>query len=239
MKKEQYAAHASLGIKHWWHYGTKMSFLHQVHKALHKGAYILDAGCGVGDMMMLLKEEYRVVGIDSSEDAIKYCSKKNIGTNIIKGNISDMPFESESFDAIISLDVLYHDWVHDDLLALCEMHRILKTGGKIFIQLPAYDWLKSSHDVWACTSRRYTTKKLDDLFKASGFVKKKLSYRLCFLFPLAVVKRLFFKSTSSDMKEVNPIINSLLITLISFENSISLYLRIPFGLSVIGVAEKA
>jgi SAM-dependent methyltransferase len=205
---------------------------------LPQGAHILDAGCGVGDMLGLLQKNYRVVGIDSSEEAISYCTQRVPGISLIRGDVTLMPFENESFDGIVSLDVLYHEWVRNDAEALGEMYRLLKPGGRIFLQLPAYEWLRSSHDAWSYTSRRYTTSKVDELLKASGFVNKKLGYRVCFLFPLAVIQRRVLKAKHSDLKAIHPVLNALFKQIMSFENFLALHVNFPFGLSVVGVAEK-
>lgn len=202
------------------------------------GSLILDAGCGVGDMIVLLKNKYRVVGIDASKDAVNYCSHKGIAEKVILGDISSLPFENNSFDGIVSLDVLYHEWVADDMAALKEMYRALKPGGKIFIQLPAYAWLKSDHDRLALSSRRYTARQLSSMLAEAGFCVRRVGYRVFFLFPLAVVRRLFLRNTGSDMKEINPVTNFLLKKIMSVENLLSLFISFPCGLSVFGVAEK-
>jgi ubiquinone/menaquinone biosynthesis C-methylase UbiE len=238
LKKEQYRVNAELGLNHWWNYSTKMFFLSIIKRTLPQGAHILDAGCGVGDMLRLLQKDYSVVGIDSSEDAINYCTQRVPGNKLIRGNVTVMPFESERFDGVVSLDVLYHEWVHSDSEALGEMYRLLKPGGKLFLQLPAYEWLRSTHDEWSYTSRRYTANKVDELLKASGFVNKKLGYRVCFLFPLAVIQRRILKTKHSDLKAMHPFMNTLFKLIMSFENFLALHVNFPFGLSVIGIAEK-
>lgn len=237
MEKKQYSVHARLGLGHWWHYGTKMFFQRLIKKSLSNGAYILDAGCGVGDMIALLNGEYHVIGIDCSNDAVRYCIEKNI-KNIVMGDISSLPFENESYNGVLSLDVLYHKWISGDFQALREIYRVTKPGGTAFIQLPAYEWLRSSHDEWAFSCRRYTAGRLAYLLKSAGFSQIKVSYRVSLVFPLVVVWRYFFKSKNSDMREVNPIINSILRMIIKFENLISQYVSFPFGLSVIGIAKK-
>jgi ubiquinone/menaquinone biosynthesis C-methylase UbiE len=238
VRKEQYDVNAALGLSHWWNYGTKMFFLNAIEKTLPKGTCILDAGCGVGDMMRLLQKHYRVVGVDNSEEAIKYCTQKVRENTVIRGDIGVMPFKTESFDGIMSLDVLYHAWVRNDLQALQEMYQLLKPGGKLFLQLPAYEWLRSCHDEWSYTSRRYTAKNVNGLLKTSGFVKRRLGYRVCFLFPLAVIQRRIIKAKHSDLKEIHPLVNFLFKRIMDLEIFLALYVNFPFGLSVIGIAEK-
>lgn len=238
MRKEQYRINAELGLKHWWNAGTKIFFFCLIKRMLPQGAHILDAGCGVGDLLGLLQATYRVVGIDSSEEAISYCTQRVPGINLIRGNVTTMPFENACFEGIVSLDVLYHEWVRNDAEALGEMYRLLKPGGKLFLQLPAYEWLRSSHDAWSYTSRRYTTSKVAELLKTSGFVNKRLAYRVCFLFPLAVLQRRILKAKHSDLKAMHPCINALFKQIMAFENFLALHVNFPFGLSVFGVAEK-
>jgi len=238
VKKEQYKVNAELGLKHWWNYSTKMFFLSIIKRMLPQGAHILDAGCGVGDMLGLLQENYRIVGIDRSKEAISYCTQRVPGIRLIRGNVTMMPFENERFDGIISLDVLYHEWVQNDAEALGEMYRLLKPGGRLFFQLPAYEWLRSSHDEWSYTSRRYTASQVDELLKVSGFVNKKLGYRVCFLLPFAVIQRRIFKAKHSDLKAMHPFLNAFFKQIMSFDNFLALHVNFPFGLSVFGVAEK-
>ena len=238
MKGEQYRVHASLGLRHWWHYGTKMFFLGLIKKSLPKGAELLDAGCGVGDMLMLLVDHYRVTGIDCSEDAMKYCAERGISCYVRQGDISNLPFNDGSFDGVLSLDVLYHSWVADDVDAAREMYRVLKPGGRVFIQLPAYEWLRSGHDEWAFSGRRYTATRLSGLLTSAGFKNLRVGYRVALLFPFAAARRLLFRHAGSDMRRENPFINSFLKGVMIIENAITLRFGFPFGLSVFGVAEK-
>jgi SAM-dependent methyltransferase len=52
----------------------------------------------------------------------------------IKGDITSMPFGDSSFDIIICSHVLEH--IENDMTALSEIKRVLKTNGKAFIQIP-------------------------------------------------------------------------------------------------------
>ena len=49
---------------------------------------------------------------------------------------TDIPFDDESFDVVISSHVL--DAIPDDLRAISEIYRILKTGGWTLVAIPIY-----------------------------------------------------------------------------------------------------
>ena len=55
-------------------------------------------------------------------------------TGVERVDILDMPFERESFDAVIANHVLEH--VSDDLQAVREVHRVLRRGGYAILQTP-------------------------------------------------------------------------------------------------------
>lgn len=57
-------------------------------------------------------------------------------------DIHDMPFEDNSFDAVVCISILEH--VPYPLKAIQELKRVLKPGGKIWVQLP---WLCPYHAV--------------------------------------------------------------------------------------------
>lgn len=51
-----------------------------------------------------------------------------------RGDIHDIPREDASYDGVICKQVLEH--VHSPYLAVKELHRILKPGGRIFVSVP-------------------------------------------------------------------------------------------------------
>ena len=86
---------------------------------------ILDAGCGPGAALIYLAKFGDVIGVDVSEDALKFARKRG---KVRKGDIANLPFKSETFDVVVCLDVLYHKWV-DTKRAFYELKRVLKKGG--------------------------------------------------------------------------------------------------------------
>jgi len=99
-----------------------------------KGKTVLDAGCGVGyGTHHLSRYAERIIGVDKSEEAIKYAKEHYKAENLIfvVGDCTHLPiFDAESFDVIVSFEVIEH--VRNYIAFLSEMHRLLKKDG-IFI----------------------------------------------------------------------------------------------------------
>ena len=92
---------------------------------------VLDIGCGQSPYRFLLNPSTtQYHGIDIA-DAEKFDYSNQ---EITPFNGKDIPFESESFDAIICTEVLEHVFHHAHLVT--EMHRVLKHGGTGLITIP-------------------------------------------------------------------------------------------------------
>jgi len=102
-----------------------------------KGKTILDVGCGDGVLSYLLcKDGALVSGIDNSDIAIQYAKERTSGLGIDFQCVSayDLPWEDEYFDVVVSSDVIEH--VEDVNRFLCNINRVVKSGGTIVISTP-------------------------------------------------------------------------------------------------------
>jgi len=230
---------------HWWYLGLKDLVLSFVVKYAEKKkeTRILDAGCGTGGILKDL-EGYKAWGLDISQEAIRFCRLRKLN-NVINASTSNIPFDDNSFDLIISLDVLYHLGVEDDRGALRELTRVLSEGGTLLLNLPAYDSLRGRHDRAVHTRHRYTIDELEEKVKAAGLVVEKITYRNTVLFPLAFLKRILqgrsVKSADkveSDVVLPPDFINKLFTKILFFENRLLRTINFPFGLSIFCVARK-
>lgn len=242
MQKIAYQEMFENEITHGWYVGTRNLMIEFLKKNLANNAKILDAGCGTGGTMIRLKNEgfAKITGIDTSKDAIFYAKKRGL-ENVKLASINKLPFATESFDVIICLDVLYHQGV-DLKKATIEFKRILKKGGVLYIQEPAYAWLKSKHDTAIQTQKRFVRKELEDLLKKENFKILKSTYFNSLLFALMAIKRLINKISSdnrgSDVSRLPNMINDLLLGVLTFESKLLKLINLPFGLSIICVARK-
>lgn len=107
---------------------------------------VLDAGCGDGYYLKLLKNLYpniKLFGIDIDHAALNVAYKnleteiKN-GVSVGEGSITDIKFVNETFDRVFATEVLEH--VPDDVLALREVRRVLKKGGFFIFTVPNYNF---------------------------------------------------------------------------------------------------
>lgn len=98
---------------------------------------ILDIGCGDGVLSSFIaKKGAKVSGIDYSDIAIDYAKEKTKDLEIYfrQGSAYELPFEDNSFDAIVSSDVIEH--LEDVPQYLSEINRVCKNNAKIIISTP-------------------------------------------------------------------------------------------------------
>jgi len=103
---------------------------------------ILEVGCGNGKNLDFRKDCFNL-GIDLCSEFCKITNDKTI-ESIIANNIS-IPFKTNSIDILLSIAVIHHLSTNENRIrALNEMIRILKPGGKLMIQVWAYEQHKGS-----------------------------------------------------------------------------------------------
>jgi putative AdoMet-dependent methyltransferase len=100
---------------------------------------VLDMGCGSGGITIpLARHCKKVYAVDISEKMVELCRQKSLENNIsnITTNCSGFltyKHSGEELDAIISTAVLHHLPDFWKVIALRNMHKILKPGGKFFL----------------------------------------------------------------------------------------------------------
>ena len=92
------------------------------------------------------------------------------------------------FDAAIAADLLCHGAV-DPPLALAELRRVLRPGGRLVVNMPAYTWLLSAHDRLVHNVRRCTARQLAAMLRDAGFIRVRPGYWNGLLLPLMVAQR--------------------------------------------------
>lgn len=224
----------------WWYRGLRANVLHHLQRGLKPGSKVLDAGCGTGALELEGHDFHR---LDQSEESITILQKKKRKA-VVRGSADALPYGDGSFDAAISLDVWYHSGIESTEKAALEHCRVLKPGGLLVLNLPAYDALRGGHDEAIATRERYRRSDLIARLQASGFEIEKATYWNCLLFPLAFLKRKLGNRSDApeaktDLEMPGKMLNAVLSSVLAFENAIiRLGLSWPFGLSVFVIARK-
>lgn len=209
-------------------------------KSSNKNLKILDAGCGTGLLAKHLEKFGSVVGVDIDPHAIHYSSKRKV--KVITASINKLPFKENEFDLVASVDVIYHDRVHDKI-ALKELYRVLKPGGHMIIRVPAYNWLMRSSDKQVHTRERYSYRVFKERLMQAKFKVEKISYVQMLLFLFALIQKnleIIFriKEPSSPIKKINPFFNNSILLLLLLEIKLLQFINLPFGLGLVAVARK-
>lgn len=158
---------------------------------------VLDAGCGTGGLIRSLKEfgtNWKIKGLDFSPLACRL-ARERTQVEIIEGSITDLPFDENRFDIVTSADVISQ--VEDASIALREFARVLRPGGMVVINVAAYQWMWSYHDVTCETQHRFRRSELKKMIESSGLSPIKASYANMFVFPLIIAKRKLFATPSA------------------------------------------
>jgi SAM-dependent methyltransferase len=231
---------------HWWFKAKRKIILAMVKKYSNgRLIKILDSGCGCGYILPILEQYGEVSALDNNENAIRY-SKINFKGEIRKGDLNgEIPYDNNTYDMILSLDVLEH--IPDDKLALKNLSLLLKDSGNIIITIPAHMSLWSYHDISHMHYRRYTKKDFISIVKECGLEIEYCSYYNSWLYlPIVCIRKLknvIFNNgkgeNHSDGKMPNRLLNTILYYIFSSELLfIGRDKKLPFGVSLIAVLKN-
>jgi molybdopterin/thiamine biosynthesis adenylyltransferase/ubiquinone/menaquinone biosynthesis C-methylase UbiE len=119
--------------------------LMQEYKKMHdrisllvgKNKCILDAGCGTGNLTMRLAKNNKITALDFSKEMLNITKEKTKGLDnvtIKEGDVSSLDFKEDSFDAVVSVNVLFN--LDDPIKAIQEARRVLKKNGSLIVSTP-------------------------------------------------------------------------------------------------------
>lgn len=123
------------------------------------------ADVGAGDMYIAKKlRNYTNIPIYAID--AHYSSPKYLDGIIMLRSIENIP--GKSIDRVLLLDVLEH--VKDESSFLKDVLNIMKDNGKVFITVPAFQFLFSPHDIFLRHFRRYSLPEIEYLLKKNGLM---------------------------------------------------------------------
>ena len=194
---------------------------------------------GTGAILQGLGNPARNVGIDLAPEAIEFCHQRGLN-NVRQSDVCHLPFADASFDAVISSSVIYHQWVSDVDVALREMHRVLRPGGLLLVNVPAFRFLHSAHDDAVMTAQRFRKLEIRKLLRAQNFTIQRLTYWTTLLFPLAIIARTFGVSQMGrDFDAAKPtFLQRVFGKIMSLELRLLQRLSFPFGVALFAVGRR-
>ena len=104
---------------------------------LVKNKTVLDAACGEGyGSNILATEAKNVTGLDIDFESINHATSRYNKENLsfVQGSCTELPFEAQSFDVIVSFETLEH--LKEQSQMLSEFKRVLKKDGVLLISTP-------------------------------------------------------------------------------------------------------
>jgi SAM-dependent methyltransferase len=240
MKDEEYGRMYALEETHWWYSGMRAITASVVAPHVRgRAARILDAGCGTGNNLEHFRTWGAPVGIDLSEEAVRFCRER--GVTVARGSVLSLPFPDRTFDLVTSFDVLYHRWITDDRAAVGELVRVLRPGGLLFVRVPALKMLWGAHDEAVYSRHRYTRGELRQLFGACGLRVVRASYCNSLLFPVLATRRTldrWLAREGSDVESLSPVLEKTFRSLLGLEAAWMRRFSFPVGASVVALGQR-
>jgi len=241
---------------HWWYLGLRDVIVRTLERPdvrLPDRPRVLDAGCGTGANLKMLAERFRpsyLAGFDLSEEAVALAREKAPEATVHVGDVTrpDLDPDDRGLDLVLSLDVIYIPGMERSMPGFRRLVSALRPGGLLVLNLPAYRWLYSAHDVAIHTKERYTRGEVRGFLEQLGLTPVRLSYRMCLLLPLVVAGRLpsilgrrpLPDRARSDLhRATGPRLHRILFAILRAENRwIARGTRLPWGSSVFAVARR-
>jgi SAM-dependent methyltransferase len=238
----------SMEQKHFWHIGRKKIILDILQKNIKdlSNSRMLEIGCGNGNVLAYLKQHNVIIeGCDIFMESLRFCRRRLPSVPLYQADILSLPFLNE-FDIVGLFDILEH--IEHDEKALLEVGQTLKSGGKLILTVPAHKFLRGYFDEYSRHKRRYSKEELIAKLERNGYTLNKCSFYIFFLFPLFIGIRMFndfrwnkrgrHNAIPTDELKTLPVINELFLFLLTLEKYLIRYWNLPFGASLVVVAQK-
>jgi SAM-dependent methyltransferase len=245
--------------RHWWFATRTRAILAYLdcYVGPGQGRRVLDVGCGAANMTHHLRHYGDVIGVDSNPKPLEIARAR--GLEAYQGSADDLPFGDGAFDLVTLLDTVEHVPAADTVFDECR--RVLRgpdaasgrAGGRLLVTVPAFMFLWSQNDVINMHQRRYTVPELTAKLERHGFRLLRISYNNFFVFPLAAGIILLRRGRAEpklasphfdedayqvEMEPASPVVNTVLTEVGKLEVALLRRADLPWGTSIIAIAEK-
>lgn len=241
------AATAEAELAHFWFRGFRR-FVQPMLEAAAEGRrdlVIADCGAGTGHNLTLLEPFGTPLGVELNRTGAMVARARG-ERRMICGTVTALPIATESIDLATSFDVLYCLPDAAERAALEEMHRVLKPRGRVVINVAANPRLAGEHAELTHEVRRYTRRTLEAALERAGFRTLRATYTNAATFPLVATvrglqRRGLLRGTNGRARDIEvpaAPINAALSAALAIEARLARVVDIPFGSSLLALAEK-
>lgn len=209
---------ALLEDAHWWYRERRVLLRQMVERQFPGSAHgrvAIDVGAAGGGNTRVLRDlGFFAIPVEYELEGAVVARER--GLAVACADARALPFENGSADLVVAFDVLEH--IEEDHLALCEIRRILRPGGLLFVAVPADMRLWSDHDASVGHIRRYSAEQLAAVASDAGLRVTQIRSWNVLLRGVVAARR--SRQVGSDLDELSGFVNLTLRGVITLERHI-------------------
>lgn len=232
--------------KGWWSTHRNLILLKSLQK--YNVTEILEVGAGNGGVANFLNSKgLEIVCLEPHLKGARQIASR--GILAICGFLHEMDLPENSIPSIGLFDVLEH--IEDPKKVLLEIHRVLDNNSRLFIMVPAHQFLFSKFDEQIGHFRRYSRSELKKELQDVGFEIIETRSMFITLLPGVIIQRLILRISSSKRISISSVfasktscalnpnkkLNQFLLGVLSWERVFNAGRKLP-GVSLMIVAQK-
>lgn len=225
---------ATIAERHWWFRSKAALVATAIRRTGGGGGTLVDVGGGDGAVTARLGWDPGSIVVIELDAAAALVARERRGLRAVQGLASAQPVRGASVSVVCALDVIEHLVGPGE--AVCEAARVLESGGRLVLTVPALPWLWSDVDRRLGHVRRYTANAVESLVRDAGLEPLVLTYVFSWLVgPMLVGRRMLGQS---GVGASWPVVDRLALVLTALERALVGRVRLPVGTTVLCVARK-
>jgi SAM-dependent methyltransferase len=144
---------------------------------------VLDVGCGFGwfELLALDRGALSVTGVEPREGDLDTARThlSDERARFLAASAIDLPFADESFDTVVSWEVLEHIPPKTEARAFTEFARVLRPGGVLYLSTPHASFVARVTDPawWLTRHRHYSRRQVAEFANGAGLEVSELVTR--------------------------------------------------------------
>jgi SAM-dependent methyltransferase len=145
---------------------------------------IVDLGCSTGHLLADLAAELphaSLVGVDAVREGLVHAHAAVPRAALFHASVTELPFADATVDGAVALNVLEH--IRDDVSVLRELARVLRSGGRAVVVVPANPSLYDAYDAYLGHEGRYARREVAHKANSVGLSTTKRAYVGSLVYP--------------------------------------------------------